>query len=308
MNPPPFTPTPSMTPARRASGKENVGTPMRMALFTPAAPPSTKRRQVLHEVTAESQAIASAHWRAQNQERLEKEEQNRAAKEEGERVAKLKEVLRAVTSAGFSSLWAFQEALHTSTDQQISASLTRSYRHDDRGTTMLNYLAERVEKPLIDAWISDKFVQKLEKEGLSLAKMLVPEEGSNVSSALARYSVPQLLLDTESAAPTLFNALSTLLCYTEGDEDSRKKRDVVLANILSMIAQTQNERASTYQIVSSLYLYACGATKSLYQVLNHAGFSLSYTSATIKLKTAQPQAPRRTEIPGASEAVHDSLG
>ena len=57
-----------------------------------------------------------------------------------------------------------------------------------------------------------------------------------------------------------------------------------MATLLSTIAQTRNERASTFQAVACLYLYACGATRSLFEVLNHAGFSLSYKSTTTKIK------------------------
>ncbi|KAF6745813.1 hypothetical protein DFP72DRAFT_992947 [Ephemerocybe angulata] len=221
---------------------------------------------------------------ARNEARLEQEKEDRAQEREKAEDEKLGTVLAAVTQAGFTSLWDFQAALHTTKNQQISAALTRSYRHSNRGTDMLGFLADRIERPLIDEWVSKRFLDVLQREGAALAAMLVPEEGANVSSALARYSLPQLLLDAKEAAPNLVQALSTVLLYKEGDEDSRRKRDVVLANMLSTVAQTRHERASTYQIVASLYLYACGATKSLYEVLNHAGFALSYTSATIKLK------------------------
>jgi len=51
-----------------------------------------------------------------------------------------------------------------------------------------------------------------------------------------------------------------------------------------MIAQTRNEKASEFQLVTCIYLLACGASRSLFDVLNHAGFSLSYSSAMGKVK------------------------
>ena len=57
-----------------------------------------------------------------------------------------------------------------------------------------------------------------------------------------------------------------------------------MATVLFTIAQTQNDRASEFQLVNCIYLLACGASHSLSDVLNHAGFTLSYSLAMKKIK------------------------
>jgi hypothetical protein len=51
-----------------------------------------------------------------------------------------------------------------------------------------------------------------------------------------------------------------------------------------MLAQTRNERSSEFQTTMCIYLLACGASRSQFDVLNHAGFTLSYKSAVDKIK------------------------
>jgi hypothetical protein len=51
-----------------------------------------------------------------------------------------------------------------------------------------------------------------------------------------------------------------------------------------MLSQTRNERSSEFQTTTCIYLLACGASRSQFDVLNHAGFTLSYTAAVRKIK------------------------
>ncbi|KAF6746975.1 hypothetical protein DFP72DRAFT_1075795 [Ephemerocybe angulata] len=90
------------------------------------APPTTKKRRVFEEITAESQALASARWKARNEARLEQEREDRAQEREKAEDEKLGTVLAAVTQAGFTSLWDFQAALHTMKNQQISARYSKT--------------------------------------------------------------------------------------------------------------------------------------------------------------------------------------
>lgn len=59
----------------------------------------------------------------------------------------------------------------------------------------------------------------------------------------------------------------------------------VLATVLCMLAQTTNEKSSEYQTTMGFYLLACGASRSQFDVLNHAGICLSYRSVLCKIKT-----------------------
>jgi hypothetical protein len=51
-----------------------------------------------------------------------------------------------------------------------------------------------------------------------------------------------------------------------------------------MLAQTCNEHSSEFQTTMCIYLLACGASWTQFDVLNHAGFTLSYTTAIHKIK------------------------
>jgi hypothetical protein len=58
----------------------------------------------------------------------------------------------------------------------------------------------------------------------------------------------------------------------------------VIVTVVCLLAQTRNRHSSEFQTTVCIYLLACGASKSQFQVLNHAGFSLSYSSAIRKIK------------------------
>lgn len=45
-----------------------------------------------------------------------------------------------------------------------------------------------------------------------------------------------------------------------------------------------SERSSEFQMNMCVYLLACGASRTQFDVLNHAAFTLSYTSTVAKIK------------------------
>lgn len=51
-----------------------------------------------------------------------------------------------------------------------------------------------------------------------------------------------------------------------------------------MLAQARSERANAFQVVLGFWLIASGASKALFDVLSHAGLSVSYSTAVAKLK------------------------
>lgn len=51
-----------------------------------------------------------------------------------------------------------------------------------------------------------------------------------------------------------------------------------------MLAQSWNGHSNEFQTSTCIYLLACGASQSQFDVLNHAGFTLSYMLAISKLK------------------------
>ena len=51
-----------------------------------------------------------------------------------------------------------------------------------------------------------------------------------------------------------------------------------------MLAKSRNDHATEFQTTMCMYFLACGTSRSVFDVLNHAGISLSYTQAISKLK------------------------
>jgi len=51
-----------------------------------------------------------------------------------------------------------------------------------------------------------------------------------------------------------------------------------------MLAKARNDHATEFQTSMGMYFLACGTSRSLFDVLNHAGLTLSYTQAISKLK------------------------
>ena len=51
-----------------------------------------------------------------------------------------------------------------------------------------------------------------------------------------------------------------------------------------MLVKSRNNHASEFQMTTCMYFLACSASRSLFDVLNHAGLTLSYTQAVAKLK------------------------
>jgi hypothetical protein len=51
-----------------------------------------------------------------------------------------------------------------------------------------------------------------------------------------------------------------------------------------MLAKSRNEHASEFQTSMGMYFLACGTSRSMFNVLNHAGITLSYSQTISKLK------------------------
>ena len=51
-----------------------------------------------------------------------------------------------------------------------------------------------------------------------------------------------------------------------------------------MLAKLHNDHATEFQTTMCMFFLACGTSCSLFNMLNHAGISLSYTQAIAKLK------------------------
>jgi hypothetical protein len=51
-----------------------------------------------------------------------------------------------------------------------------------------------------------------------------------------------------------------------------------------MLAQSRNEHSNEFQTTTCIYLLSCGASRSQFDILNHAGFTCSYTTAIRTIK------------------------
>jgi len=51
-----------------------------------------------------------------------------------------------------------------------------------------------------------------------------------------------------------------------------------------MLVKSHNDHASEFQMTMCMYFLACSASQLLFNVLNYAGLTLSYTQAIAKLK------------------------
>jgi len=51
-----------------------------------------------------------------------------------------------------------------------------------------------------------------------------------------------------------------------------------------MLVKSHNDHASEFQMTMCMYFLACSVSRSLFNVLNHAGLTLSYMQAVAKLK------------------------
>lgn len=63
-----------------------------------------------------------------------------------------------------------------------------------------------------------------------------------------------------------------------------------------MLAKSQNEHSTEYQMTMCMYFLACGTSHSLFDILNHAGITLSYTQAVSKLRKLGAERLARTLV------------
>ncbi|KAF9470478.1 hypothetical protein BDN70DRAFT_939674 [Pholiota conissans] len=71
-----------------------------------------------------------------------------------------------------------------------------------------------------------------------------------------------------------------------------------------MLTKSRNEHSTSMQTTMCMYLLACGTSRSLFDVLNHAGITLSYTQAILKLKQLGEERLAETRV--IARFRHDS--
>ncbi|EDR00029.1 uncharacterized protein LACBIDRAFT_334508 [Laccaria bicolor S238N-H82] len=146
-------------------------------------------------------------------------------------------------------------------------------------------------------WALSTTAERIESEWKVLVREFQPGQGAPITDILARFSLQRVLAQTQVLAPTLYD----LLQRVSGSHEStsvHKDRNLIVATTICMLVKSRNDHASKFQTTMCMYFLACGASRSLFDVLNHAGLTLSYAQAVAKLK--QLGAERLEEMPTVS--------
>ncbi|KAJ7810641.1 hypothetical protein B0H14DRAFT_2607157 [Mycena olivaceomarginata] len=235
-------------------------------------PPKKRQRRLTQPITEAMQAEAQRVWQERHQAEVATRAEFTPAREceaEAERRATSKirvgHVLQAVKAAGYGSLYGFLDDLVTTKDQNHSSQVSQMLI--SHGDELLNSIHSR-QPEVVSQWITKVAGNILAEEGAKLAQHLRPPHGQKF------------------IAPTLchFLALLAKADPSETHAEGRKDKNLVLAMVLCILSQTTNEKASKYQTIMGIYLLACGASCSQFDILNHAGICLSYRSVLRKIK------------------------
>ncbi|KAJ7692638.1 hypothetical protein B0H14DRAFT_2419764, partial [Mycena olivaceomarginata] len=206
------------------------------------------------------------------------------AQRKAEATYRITQVLGAAKAAGYRTLHEFLSELITTKDQHQSSQVSQMLIF--HGHELLDLIRKR-QPEMVSQWISKAAGGVLAEEGTQLAQLLRPPQGQSVTATLQSFSLERILADAEDIAPTLCALLKML---TRGcDEDTvnsagRRDVDLVVTTVICMLAQARNEKSSEYQTTMAFYLLACGATRSQFDVLSHAGICISYQTALRKIK------------------------
>ncbi|PPR00907.1 hypothetical protein CVT26_015517 [Gymnopilus dilepis] len=252
----------------------------------PSKPPSVKRvrRTVLKNVTPAQMEEARVLWLEKQKERVEEQvlkQKDVEEAKEAEAAERLRRMEAARVEVGYPTLFAFLSDLLSTKDRAMSSQVSQMISH--HGNDLLDSLhARRPEE--IDKWMAKRLKTLLMKEGLELEQVLQPDRTKDVTLVLEQFSVSALLDDARRVAPQSYSMLSSLSGHSEDATEGRKKKDIIITTVMCILAQARNEKASEFQLVIAIYLLASGASRSLFNVLNHAGLCLSYSSAMDKIR------------------------
>ncbi|KAJ7881269.1 hypothetical protein B0H14DRAFT_2565850 [Mycena olivaceomarginata] len=201
-----------------------------------------------------------------------------AAKTEQDRTARIREALRALKSAGCKTTYQFFEEFFASTDREISKQATRLVH--DHGAELLDLLhAKRPE--IVERWALKVSLPVIAAEGQNLADLLRPDLTKEFSSRLETWSLERMLSEATTAAPDLCELLMLMGMTSDVGRGDNK---LVLVTVLYMLAQAQNNRANEFQEMMGTYFLACNTPRRQFDVLAHAGLTVSYSKAISDLK------------------------
>ncbi|KAJ7645865.1 hypothetical protein B0H17DRAFT_1163827 [Mycena rosella] len=203
-----------------------------------------------------------------------KEEKERA---EDKRKVRIRASLEALKKAGCTSTYQFFEDFFATTDREISRQASRLL--NDHGADFLDLLhAKRLD--VIERWALKTSLPVI-AEGKRLSDLLRPDPAETYTSRLKTWSLEKMIAEATIAAPNLCELL--MLMGMKSDV-GRQDNKLVLVTVLCMLAQAQNERANEFQEIMGTYFLACSTPRQQFDVLAHAGLTVSYTKAINDLK------------------------
>ncbi|KAG1830955.1 hypothetical protein DFJ58DRAFT_872497 [Suillus subalutaceus] len=149
---------------------------------------------------------------------------------------------------------------------------------------------------ITDSWATSTASRLLINVGKKLAAFLHPPSGQEVSELLSSWPLERILVEAEKLALTVCTFLRHINMDLRLTSEWRDQ-DLVVVTVICMLAQARNEQSNGYQTMMYVYLLACGASRSMFDDLHHAGMTFSYTKAirTIK-KMGKERAKRLNEI------------
>ncbi|KAJ7893681.1 hypothetical protein B0H14DRAFT_2559666 [Mycena olivaceomarginata] len=139
----------------------------------------------------------------------------------------------------------------------------------DHGVEFLDVL--HVKRPaLVEKWALKVSLPVIAAEGQRLSDLLRPDSTREFTSRLETWSLEEMLSEATIAAPNLCELLMLMGMTTDvGREDNKL---------------AQNERANQFQEIMGTYFLACNTPRRQFDVLAHAGLTVSYTKAINDLK------------------------
>ncbi|KAJ6572357.1 hypothetical protein B0H10DRAFT_1740381, partial [Mycena sp. CBHHK59/15] len=202
-----------------------------------------------------------------------------AVKADRERTARVHEALQSLKNAGCKSTYQFFEEFFGSTDRDISKHASRLLH--DHGTDLLDLLHAK-QPELVEKWALKVSLPVIAAEGTKLSDLLRPDSTKDFSSRLETWSLDKMLSEATIAAPNLCELLMLMGMTSDvGREDNK----LVLVTVLCMLAQARNERANEFQEIMGTYFLACSTPRRQFDVLAHAGLTVSYSKAINNLKS-----------------------
>ncbi|KAG6834995.1 hypothetical protein H0H93_005717 [Arthromyces matolae] len=195
-------------------------------------------------------------------------------------VQRIEEAWSVIQKLGFSSLYEFVHDLLTTRHPVRSAQVSNMLTH--HGTEILDLIHDRHPR-IANDWALSTIRQQIETEMAVLSKHFCSAQNTPVTTILHEFSLKKVIHDTATFAPTLLQVLRQA-GNTTRQYASKKDPELIVATTICMLAKARHNHATEFQTTTCMYFLACGTSRSLFDVLNHAGITLSYTQAVSRLK------------------------